>query len=183
MHESGAGLHGGVREALAAGRDGQLKGILGTVARAARGSRAPRSRHRGRAGSRLQDLVVSTWSNAEAAIAHLKQSGAGRATFQPLDAFPEAESRCLRPRQRTLPGFWVWPRIWFPRRRRSPRSLPHCSGGRWWPTIWSPRERRCSTSPGLERRHRHRGDRPRRWCGDRRIRRERERRRSAGSAS
>ena len=36
-------------------------------------------------GSRLQDVVVATWSNAEAAIAHLKQSGAGRATFQPLD--------------------------------------------------------------------------------------------------
>ncbi|HEX5992169.1 MAG TPA: AAA family ATPase, partial [Thermomicrobiales bacterium] len=36
-------------------------------------------------GSRLQDIVVTKWSNAEAAIALLKQSGAGRATFQPLD--------------------------------------------------------------------------------------------------
>lgn len=36
-------------------------------------------------GSRLQNIVVPAWQDAEAAIAELKRSGAGRATFLPLD--------------------------------------------------------------------------------------------------
>jgi chromosome segregation protein len=86
MHESGAGLHGGVREALAAGRDGRLKGILGTVAELLVVPEDLEVAIEVALGSRLQDIVVTNWSNAEAAIAHLKQSGVGRATFQPLDS-------------------------------------------------------------------------------------------------
>ncbi len=36
-------------------------------------------------GARLQNIVVERWEDAEAAIAELKRSGAGRATFLPLD--------------------------------------------------------------------------------------------------
>ncbi|PDW02121.1 AAA family ATPase [Candidatus Viridilinea mediisalina] len=36
-------------------------------------------------GSRLQNIVVERWADAEDAIAELKRSGAGRATFMPLD--------------------------------------------------------------------------------------------------
>lgn len=36
-------------------------------------------------GSRLQNIVVERWEDAEDAIAELKRSGAGRATFMPLD--------------------------------------------------------------------------------------------------
>ena len=36
-------------------------------------------------GGRLQDVVVETWADAEAAIGMLKREGAGRATFLPLD--------------------------------------------------------------------------------------------------
>jgi chromosome segregation protein len=36
-------------------------------------------------GGRLQDVVVETFAAAEAAIAHLKESRSGRATFLPLD--------------------------------------------------------------------------------------------------
>jgi chromosome segregation protein len=36
-------------------------------------------------GSRLQNIIVETWDDAEAAIAQLKRSNAGRATFLPLD--------------------------------------------------------------------------------------------------
>lgn len=36
-------------------------------------------------GSRLQNIVVERWADAEDAIAALKRSGAGRATFLPLD--------------------------------------------------------------------------------------------------
>ena len=51
MHESGAGLHAGVREVLTAGRDGRLKGIRGTMAELLVVAREiSRSRHRSRAG-------------------------------------------------------------------------------------------------------------------------------------
>lgn len=36
-------------------------------------------------GGQLQDIVVETWDDAETAIDFLKRSGAGRATFLPLD--------------------------------------------------------------------------------------------------
>ncbi len=37
-------------------------------------------------GARLQNIVTATWNDAEAAIAALKKSGQGRATFLPLDS-------------------------------------------------------------------------------------------------
>ncbi len=37
-------------------------------------------------GGRMQDIVVESWEDAEAAVAFLKQSQAGRATFLPLDS-------------------------------------------------------------------------------------------------
>ena len=37
-------------------------------------------------GSRMQDVVVEGWEDAEAAVAFLKQTQAGRATFLPLDS-------------------------------------------------------------------------------------------------
>ena len=37
-------------------------------------------------GSRLQNIVVERWEDAEDAIADLKRSGSGRATFMPLDS-------------------------------------------------------------------------------------------------
>src|SRR5690606_9352147 len=45
-------------------------------------------------GGHLQDVIVERWSDAEAAIAHLKRENAGRATFQPLDTLrrPSAPS-------------------------------------------------------------------------------------------
>lgn len=45
-------------------------------------------------GSRLQHVVVDQWADAEAAIAQLKRSGTGRATFLPLDT--------LRPGRRLI---------------------------------------------------------------------------------
>ncbi|MBP1467840.1 chromosome segregation protein SMC [Candidatus Chloroploca sp. M-50] len=43
-------------------------------------------------GSRLQNIVVEQWSDAEAAIAELKQRDVGRATFMPLDTLRVNES-------------------------------------------------------------------------------------------
>jgi chromosome segregation protein len=48
-------------------------------------------------GSRLQHVVVERWEDAEAAIAALKRSGAGRATFLPLDTI-RAPAPDQRPR-------------------------------------------------------------------------------------
>lgn len=85
LHESGAGLHGGVREVITAGRAGRLDGILGAVAELVEAPQLLEVAIEVALGGRLQDIVVETWAHAEAAIAHLKRSGAGRATFQPLD--------------------------------------------------------------------------------------------------
>ncbi len=41
-------------------------------------------------GSRLQNIVVERWEDAEAAIATLKRDSAGRATFLPLDTIRES---------------------------------------------------------------------------------------------
>lgn len=51
-------------------------------------------------GSRLQNIVVDTWADAEAAIAELERSGAGRATFLPLDTLRVSR----RPAPPALPG-------------------------------------------------------------------------------
>ena len=104
MHESGAGLHGGVREAIAAGRDGRLEGILGTVAELLVVPESLEVAIEVALGSRLQDIVVAEWSNAEAAIAYLKQSGAGRATFQPLDTVRAGRAETRATKADGLPG-------------------------------------------------------------------------------
>jgi chromosome segregation protein len=85
LHESGAGLHAGVRAVLAAGREDRLDGIVGTVAELLVVPEALETALEVALGSRLQDVVVARWVDAEAAITYLKRGGAGRATFQPLD--------------------------------------------------------------------------------------------------
>ena len=46
---------------------------------------------------RAQDIVVATWDDAEAAVAFLKQSQSGRATFLPLDSLrPGGAVECTR---------------------------------------------------------------------------------------
>jgi chromosome segregation protein len=44
-------------------------------------------------GSRLQNIVVERWEDAEDAIADLKRSSAGRATFLPLDSIRRTENQ------------------------------------------------------------------------------------------
>ncbi|HET9496001.1 MAG TPA: chromosome segregation SMC family protein, partial [Chloroflexia bacterium] len=83
--EQQASLHSGVRAAVAAMRSGKLGGLVGTVAELFRVPDAYEVAIEAALGGRLQDVVVRTWSDAEAAIAHLKLTGGGRATFLPLD--------------------------------------------------------------------------------------------------
>ena len=85
MHDSGAGLHAGVRAVVQAGRSGELAGIRGTVGELI--ALPPRydTAIEVALGGHLQDVVVDRWADAEAAIAHLRRVRAGRATFQPRD--------------------------------------------------------------------------------------------------
>ncbi len=55
-------------------------------------------------GARLQNIVVETWQDAEDAIAELKRSRAGRATFLPLDTIRKSEHRDTRAGQRPTGG-------------------------------------------------------------------------------
>lgn len=92
LQESGAGLHGGVRETMAAARRGALAGVRGMVAELIVVPPRLETAIEVALGGRLQDIVVERWADAEAAIAHLKASGAGRATFQPLDSIRQVRA-------------------------------------------------------------------------------------------
>ena len=104
MHESGSDLHAGVREVLVAGRERRLDGILGTVAELVVVPEFLEVAIEVALGNRLQDVVVVAWANAEAGIAHLKHSGTGRATFQPLDSLAKGRAGTLATKVEGLPG-------------------------------------------------------------------------------
>lgn len=83
--EQTAGLYGGVRAVVTAASQGRLSGYVGTVAELIKVPSDLEAAIEAVLGGRLQDVVMERWSDAEAAIAHLKSTGAGRATFLPLD--------------------------------------------------------------------------------------------------
>ena len=85
VHESGTGLHAGVRQVMQWERDGQLGGIRGTVAELVAVDAQYDTAIEVALGGHLQDVVVDAWRDAEAAIELLKLSRAGRATFQPIE--------------------------------------------------------------------------------------------------
>ncbi|MDQ2683269.1 MAG: AAA family ATPase, partial [Chloroflexota bacterium] len=85
IHESGVGLFAGVRAVVQAARNKELKGIRGTLAELIDLPAAFDTAMEVALGGHLQDIVVETWAQAESAIALLKKTGSGRATFQPID--------------------------------------------------------------------------------------------------
>ncbi len=85
VHESGTGLHAGVRQVMQWERDGQLGGIRGTVAELVAVDAQYDTAIEVALGGHLQDIVVDAWRDAEAAIELLKRAKAGRATFQPIE--------------------------------------------------------------------------------------------------
>ncbi|HLH72997.1 MAG TPA: chromosome segregation protein SMC, partial [Chloroflexota bacterium] len=96
--EAGVGFYSGVRAVLrAANGHGQvhLDGIFGVVAKLIEAPTEAELAIETALGGHLQDIVVARWEDAEAAIAHLKSSGAGRATFLPLNT--------IRPNRRPPP--------------------------------------------------------------------------------
>jgi len=86
VHDSGTGLHAGVRQVIQWHRDRSLEGIRGTLAELIAVESAYDTAVEVALGGHLQDIVVDRWRDAEGAIARLKRDRAGRATFQPLDS-------------------------------------------------------------------------------------------------
>lgn len=73
------------RAVLAAAREGKLSGIVGTLGTLLHVPAELETAIEAALGGHLSDIVVEQWSDAEAAIAFLKATKAGRATFHPLD--------------------------------------------------------------------------------------------------
>jgi chromosome segregation protein len=116
LREEGEGLRSGVRAVLRAARhkrqatrDSQelpediLFGILGTVAQVLRVPAEYEVAIELALGGRLQDIVVESWSDAQAAIRFLREGKHGRATFLPLDRLRPAP-RLEMPKQQGLVG-------------------------------------------------------------------------------
>jgi chromosome segregation protein len=78
-----AGYFEGVREVLQP--ETKLAGIIGPVSQVLQVPPELEVAFEVALGSRLQDVVVDSFANAEAAIAYLKENRKGRATFLPLD--------------------------------------------------------------------------------------------------
>ncbi len=101
LDESGVGLYAGVKCVLDAVRHDTLSGVLGTLSSLLIVPDELEAALEAALGGHLQDLVVERWSDAERAIAYLKERNAGRATFQPLDTITNRGNRAnIRP----MPG-------------------------------------------------------------------------------
>jgi chromosome segregation protein len=101
LRAEGEGLHTGVRAVLAVSGeagDGALSGILGTVAQLFEVPAKYEVAIEVALGGHLQDIVVASWTEAEAAVAFLKSGERGRATFLPLDTV-RAGSRLELPKE------------------------------------------------------------------------------------
>ncbi|MBI3964288.1 MAG: AAA family ATPase, partial [Chloroflexi bacterium] len=113
-HELG-GYHAGVRAVLRARALGNptpnapLRGIVGSVADLIRAPHEVERAVEVALGARWQDVVVERWTDAEAAIAFLKRTNAGRATFLPLDTLRVIDDgrRTGDGRQRTEESRWT----------------------------------------------------------------------------
>ena len=95
VRQEGEGYYAGVRAVLRAANKGQLRGVLGVAASL---MQVPTELERAvevALGAHLQDVIVETWADAEAAITLLKRTHGGRATFLPLDTVRPPRARPL----------------------------------------------------------------------------------------
>ncbi|MDW7981650.1 MAG: chromosome segregation protein SMC [Thermomicrobium sp.] len=74
------------RAVLAAARRGLLHGVVGALGTLIETPPELETALEAALGGHVHDVVVERWSDAEAAIAYLKEHRAGRATFHPLDS-------------------------------------------------------------------------------------------------
>lgn len=83
LRQDMSGYFAGVRSILQS--DTGLKGVVGTISQLIRVPPELEVALETALGGRLQDIVVDSFADAQAAIDHLKTNRAGRATFLPLD--------------------------------------------------------------------------------------------------
>lgn len=97
LHRTGEGLYAGVRSLVRAVNRNELElpGYVGVLAETLTVPRHIETAIEVALGGHLQDVIVRRWSDAHAAIEFLKQAGAGRATFQPLDTVRTIQPRGL----------------------------------------------------------------------------------------
>jgi chromosome segregation protein len=95
LRDTGAGLNRGAQAIIKAAAAGRLYGVLGTLGSLLEAPERYEQAIEAVLGAALQNVVTETWQDAEEGIALLKRSGAGRATFLPLDT--------LRPPNRPSP--------------------------------------------------------------------------------
>ncbi len=95
LRAEGEGLYGGVRQVLRAKQQSRLSGILGPVGTLVQVPTRYEQAIEVALGGRIQDIVVKSWEDAEQAIAYLKTSNSGRATFLPLDNLRPLNRRSL----------------------------------------------------------------------------------------
>ncbi len=79
------GFQNSVRQVMKAARNGKLRGIIGPVSSILSVQKGYEVAIETALGYSMQNLVVENENAAKAAMAFLKQTGAGRATFLPLD--------------------------------------------------------------------------------------------------
>ncbi len=91
LQESVAGYDAGVRSVLSAARAAAVPGIIGTVASILRVPPQYEAAIGAALGGHEQDIVVESWQAAEEAVAYLRRTQSGRATFLPLDVIKEGE--------------------------------------------------------------------------------------------
>lgn len=104
LRSEGEGLFAGVRQVMLASQRGQLRGVYGPMATLLNVPDRFEQAIEVALGGRIQDIVVAAWEDAETAIAHLKDTQGGRATFLPLDNLRPL-SRLPLPRD---PGVLGW---------------------------------------------------------------------------
>ena len=98
-HDSGEGLYQGPRSVMQWHTAGTLSGIKGTLAELIEVDKKYDTALETALGGHLQDIVVDTWKDAEVAIGMLKQSRAGRATFQPIETVRRRGGHRAPPRE------------------------------------------------------------------------------------
>lgn len=104
LRAEGEGLYAGVKQVVRASHQGRLQGVRGPIANLLDVPSHLEQAIEVALGGRLQDVVVENWSDAESAIAFLKETQGGRATFLPLDNL-RPQHRNNTPREKGVLGW------------------------------------------------------------------------------
>lgn len=92
LQQNYEGYYSGVREVMKASKEKKLNGIKGVVANLITTKAEYELAIEVALGANIQNIVVDTAANAKESVEYLKKTGAGRATFIPLDLISARET-------------------------------------------------------------------------------------------